>query len=73
MMSEEDFNSMACDFANDYAQARQEMGPEDFQEWDAYLEDRMSNYLQEQANAWHRKNEDRPRPEKHWDDDELPF
>ena len=72
-MSEEDFNSMACEFANDYAQARQEMGPEDFQEWEQYLEERMGNYLQDQANAWHRKNEDRPKPDLDCELDELPF
>jgi hypothetical protein len=40
-MSPEDFNSMACDIANDYAQARQEMCAEDFQEWEAYLAERL--------------------------------
>lgn len=40
-MSLEDYNSMACDIANDYAQARQEMCAEDFQEWEAYLAERL--------------------------------
>ena len=40
-MSPEDFNSMACELANDYAQARQEMCAEDFQEWEEWIEERL--------------------------------
>jgi hypothetical protein len=69
MMSSEDYNSLACDFANDYAQARQEMSAEDFQEWEEYVEERMANHLEQQANQWHAKHQDRP---SH-DDDDLPF
>ncbi len=39
-MSPEDFNSRMCDIANDYAQARQEMCAEDFQEWEEWLDER---------------------------------
>jgi hypothetical protein len=70
MMTNEDFNSWACDIANDYAQARQEMGPEDFQEWEVYLEERMGDHLEQQANQWHAKHQDRP---KNDDVDDLPF
>lgn len=66
MMSEEDFNSMACEIANDYAQARQEMGPEDFQEWEQYLEERM---IEHKAYMLERK----AIVEKPYDEDDLPF
>ena len=46
MMNEEQFNSWACDIANDYAQAIQEMGPEDYQSWEEYSHHRL-----EQCNA----------------------
>jgi hypothetical protein len=45
IVSAEEFNSMACDIANDYAQARQEMGPEDFQSEGEYMAERMGHYI----------------------------
>jgi hypothetical protein len=41
MMNNDDFNSWACDVANDYAQARQEMGPDDYEPWDEYAYRRL--------------------------------
>jgi len=41
-MSPEDYNSIACDLANDYAQARLEMCAEDFQEWEEWIAERLS-------------------------------
>jgi hypothetical protein len=41
MMTNEDFNSWACDIANDYAQALQEMGPDDYESWEVYSRRRM--------------------------------
>jgi hypothetical protein len=41
MMNEEQFNSWAADIANDYAQARQEMGPDDYESWEVYSRRRM--------------------------------
>ena len=49
MMTNEDFNSWACDIANDYAQARQEMGPDDYESWEEYSHRRMSKH----EDAWH--------------------
>lgn len=66
MMSNEDLNSWACEIANDYAQARQEMGPEDFQEWEQYLEERM---IEHKACMLERK----AIVEKPYDEDDLPF
>jgi len=66
MMNDEQFNSWAADIANDYAQARQEMGPEDFQEWEAYLEERV---IEHKACILKRK----AIVEKPYDVDDLPF
>jgi hypothetical protein len=41
MMTPEDFNSWACDIANDYAQVRQEMGPDDYESWEVYSRRRL--------------------------------
>jgi hypothetical protein len=41
MMNEEQFNSWAADIANDYAQAMQEMGPDDYESWEVYSHRRM--------------------------------
>jgi hypothetical protein len=43
-MSPEDFNSWACDIANDYAQARQEMGPDDYESWEVYSRRRLQQH-----------------------------
>ena len=57
MMSSEDFNSWACDIANDYAQARQEMGPDDYESWEVYSHRRMQQcdeaeaYIMSQAST----------------------
>ena len=48
MMNNDDFNSWACDIANDYQQALQEMGPDDFKTWDEYSHER----LEECNEAW---------------------
>ena len=48
MMNNDDYNSWACDIANDYAQALQEMGPDDYQTWDEYSHAR----LEECDEAW---------------------
>jgi hypothetical protein len=42
MMTPEEFNSWACDIANDYEQARQEMGPDDYESWEAYSQRRLA-------------------------------
>ena len=49
MMNNDDYNSWACDIANDYAQARMEMGPDDYEPWDEYAYRR----LQESGEAEH--------------------
>ena len=41
MMTNEDFNSWACDIANDYAQALQEMCADDYESWEVYSRRRM--------------------------------
>lgn len=41
MMNEHDFNSWACDIANDYAQALQEMCPDDYESWEVYSRRRL--------------------------------
>jgi len=40
-MTNDDFNSWACDIANDYAQALQEMGPDDYETWEEYSHRRL--------------------------------
>jgi len=49
MMTPEEFNSWACDVANDYEQARREMGPDDYETWEQYSFRRM----EECDEAWH--------------------
>ena len=57
MMSSEDFNSWACDIANDYEQAKQEMGPDDYESWEVYSHRRMQQcdeaeaYIMSQAST----------------------
>lgn len=41
-MTPEEFNSWACDVANDYAQAVQEMGPDDYESWEVYSQRRLA-------------------------------
>jgi hypothetical protein len=41
MMTKDEFNSWACDIANDYAQAVQEMGPDDYESWEVYSRRRL--------------------------------
>lgn len=41
-MTPEEFNSWACDVANDYAQAVQEMGPDDYESWEQYSQRRLA-------------------------------
>ena len=41
MMTPEEFNSWACDIANDYAQALREMGPHDYESWEVYSRRRL--------------------------------
>ena len=48
MMTHDEFNSWACDIANDYAQAVQEMGPHDYETWEQYSHRR----LEECDEAW---------------------
>lgn len=60
-------NDFLCEIANDYSQAMEEMGPEDFQSWEDYRDTRITNAMEESANAWHRKHQDKPK------DDDLPF
>ena len=48
-MTHDEFNSWACDIANDYAQAVQEMGPDDYETWEQYSFRRMEQCDE----AWH--------------------
>lgn len=40
-MTHDEFNSWACEIANDYAQAVQEMGPDDHETWYEYRHRRL--------------------------------
>ena len=49
MMTHDEFNSWACDIANDYAQAVQEMGPDDYETWDQYSHHRLQQHNEAEA------------------------
>lgn len=74
-MTQDEFNSWACDIANDYAQAVTEMGPEDHESWREYLERRMRN--NPEAEAFVMNNASTPTKSTYVapdvDDEPLPF
>lgn len=74
MMNEEQFNSWAADIANDYAQARQEMGPDDYESWEVYSRRRMQQ--NDEAEAYVMSHASTPATSTYVADDdvdELPF
>ena len=67
MMNNDEFNSWACDIANDYAQARMEMGPDDYMPWEEYAEEAMKAHNVSCVQTV------QPTSTHDDDDDDLPF
>ena len=76
MMTNDEFNSWACDIANDYAQARLEMGPDDYISWDEYSRRRLEQCDEAEAYDYVMRNASTPASKyipPFGDDDDLPF
>jgi hypothetical protein len=74
MMTPEEFNSWACDVANDYEQARQEMGPDDYESWEVYSRRRLAQ--RDEAEAYVMNQPSTPATSTYVApdvDDDLPF
>lgn len=74
-MTKDEFNSWAADIANDYAQAVQEMGPDDYETWYQYRHRRLDEC--DEAYAYVMNHASTPATSTYVadddDDDELPF
>lgn len=72
-LTNDEFNSWACDIANDYDQAWREMGPDDYESQEEYFDRRMKQAGIKPPNAYVKRKP--PVDTKKWvdADDDLPF
>lgn len=73
-MTKDEFNSWAADIANDYAQAMQEMGPDDYESWEVYSRRRLTQRDETEAYVMNQPSTPATSTYVAPDvDDELPF
>lgn len=72
-LTNDEFNSWACDIANDYDQAWREMGPDDYESQEEYFARRMKEAGIKPPNAYVKRKP--PVDTNQWvdADDDLPF